>query len=480
MPQIIEHLEAVVGELDPPPILIGHSAGGVFTQILLDRGYGAAGVAINSAPTEGVKVVPLSQIKATFPVLKNPANRHKAVGFTPEQWHYAFTNTFSEEESLALYERYHIPASGAIFWGSALANIHPGHRTTTTSNYDNADRAPLLFISGSEDHLMPPSIQRSNAKHYKAEGTITEVKEYEGTAHLLPAQEGWEEVADYALDWALEHAAHGDSDRVTAVRLTHIGGPTVLIEVAGWRLLTDPTFDPPGETYHFGWGTQLDEGRRAGDRGGRPRPIDAVLLTPRPPRRQPRRRRRALLPSAGVVVTTAAGAGRLGGGARGLAAWETTRARGRRAGRRSRSRPRPAATARRSATRSSATSIGFALRWDGQEHGVLWISGDTVLYDGVREVADRLEVDIALLHLGGVQFPVTGPVRYTMTGDDAVELCRPGPARAPRSRSTTRAGSTSGDGRDGDRARAGRARPRTSARASAGCRSASRSSSWRD
>jgi pimeloyl-ACP methyl ester carboxylesterase len=204
VPAIIEHLETVVRELDSP-ILIGHSAGGVFTQILLDHGYGAAGVAINSAPTEGVAVVPLSQIKATFPVLKNPANRHKAVGFTFEQWHYAFTNTFSEEESRALYERYHIPASGHIFWGSALANIHPGHDDSYV-DYKNPDRAPLLFISGSEDHLMPPKIQRSNAKHYKAEGTITEVKEYEGRAHLLPAQEGWEEVADYALEWALAHA----------------------------------------------------------------------------------------------------------------------------------------------------------------------------------------------------------------------------------------------------------------------------------
>ena len=93
VPEIIEHLESVVGGLDSPPILIGHSAGGVFTQILLDHGFGAAGVAINSAPTEGVKRVPLSQVKATFPVLKNPANRHRAVGFTHEQWHYAFTNS---------------------------------------------------------------------------------------------------------------------------------------------------------------------------------------------------------------------------------------------------------------------------------------------------------------------------------------------------------------------------------------------------
>jgi pimeloyl-ACP methyl ester carboxylesterase len=204
VPAIIEQLETVIRGLDSPPILMGHSAGGVFTQILLDHGFGAVGVAINSAPTEGVRRVPLSQIKASFPVLKNPANRHKAVGFTPEQWHYAFTNTFSEDESLALYERYHIPASGRVFWGSALANIHPGHDDPYV-NYENDHRAPLLFISGSEDHLMPPSLQRSNAKHYKS-NTITEVKEYEGKAHLLPAQEGWEEIADDALSWAVEHA----------------------------------------------------------------------------------------------------------------------------------------------------------------------------------------------------------------------------------------------------------------------------------
>jgi pimeloyl-ACP methyl ester carboxylesterase len=171
----------------------------------MDRGYGAAGVAINSAPTEGVKRVPLSQIRSSWPVLKNPANRHKAVGLTFEQWRYVFTNTFSEEEARRLYERYHIPASGRVFWGSALANIHPGPDDTHV-DYENPNRAPLLFISGGEDHLMPPSIQRSNAKHYKAEGTITEVVEYEGRAHLMPAQEGWEEVADYALDWAVEHA----------------------------------------------------------------------------------------------------------------------------------------------------------------------------------------------------------------------------------------------------------------------------------
>jgi pimeloyl-ACP methyl ester carboxylesterase len=204
VPAVVEHLEAIVGELESPPILIGHSAGGTFVQLLLDRGFGAAGVAINSAPTEGVRVTPPSQIKSLFPVLKNPANRHRAVGFTPEQWHYVFTNTFTEDESQALYERYHVPASGAIIWGIVLANLEPGHQDTWV-DYKNDNRAPLLFISGGDDHLMPPSVQRSNAKHYKS-NTITEVKEYEGRAHLLPAQEGWEEVADYALDWALTNA----------------------------------------------------------------------------------------------------------------------------------------------------------------------------------------------------------------------------------------------------------------------------------
>lgn len=203
VPAIVEHLEAVIAELDAPPILMGHSAGGVFTQILLDHGVGAVGVAINSAPTEGVAVIPLSQIKSTFPVLKNPANRHRAVGFTFEQWHYAFTNTFSEERSRELYERYAIPASGAIFWESAFATITPGHQGSYV-DYRNDDRAPLLFISGSKDHLMPPSVQRSNAKHYKSD-TVTEVVEYEGP-HLLPSIDGWREIADFALDWAVAHA----------------------------------------------------------------------------------------------------------------------------------------------------------------------------------------------------------------------------------------------------------------------------------
>jgi L-ascorbate metabolism protein UlaG (beta-lactamase superfamily) len=206
------------------------------------------------------------------------------------------------------------------------------------------------------------------------------------------------------------------------VRLTHIGGPTVLIEFAGWRLLTDPTFDPAGGRYRFGWGTgstKLAEPAIAADELGE---IDAVLLSHDHHDDNLDAAGRALLPRAGTVVTTEAGARRLGGNARGLAPWaglELTAA----------GKPTIAVTAtpcRHGPPLSRplvGDVVGFALRWDGQEHGVLWISGDTVLYDGVREVADRLDVGTALIHLGGVRFPVTGPLRYTMTADEAVELC---------------------------------------------------------
>ena len=206
-------------------------------------------------------------------------------------------------------------------------------------------------------------------------------------------------------------------------RITHIGGPTALIEIDGWRLLTDPTFDPPGRRYSFGWGSSSRKltgpAIAAADLG----PIDAVLLSHDHHGDNLDTAGRALLPAAGSVLTTVAGARRLGGNARGLAPWATTRL----------TAPgRPAIQVTATPCRHgpplsrpvAGAVVGFALGWEGQEHGVLWITGDTVLYDGVRRVADRLQVGTALLHLGGVRFPVTGPVRYSMTAQEAVELCR--------------------------------------------------------
>ena len=205
------------------------------------------------------------------------------------------------------------------------------------------------------------------------------------------------------------------------VSLTHIGGPTVLIEVAGWRLLTDPTFDPPGRRYYFGRGTASRKLEGPAIAASDLPPIDAVLLSHDHHADNLDAAGRALLPSAGTVVTTVPGARRLGA-VRGFEPWTSTRLE-------ASARPSIEITAtpcRHGPPLSRplvGDVIGFALRWEGQALGSLWISGDTVLYDGVREVAERLRVGTALLHLGGVRFPISGPVRYTMTAKEAVELC---------------------------------------------------------
>src|ERR687895_767391 len=223
IPGVVEHLESIVAALENPPIIMGHSAGGLFTQILLDHGYGAAGVAIDSAPAEGIRVTPVSQIRVFFPILSHPSTRHKAVGFTKEQFHYAFANTLSREESDEVYERYHIPAPGSFVWAGPLANFTPGHQDVYV-NFRNEDRAPLLFIAGGEDNLMPPAVNESNAKHYRQTKSVTDYKEFPGRSHCTLGQDGWEEVADYALEWAEEHAVTR-KESVMSSSSTHLPTP---------------------------------------------------------------------------------------------------------------------------------------------------------------------------------------------------------------------------------------------------------------
>ena len=208
--ETIDHLAAVVSELDRPPIIIGHSFGAALTQVLLSKGLGAAGVAIDSAPTEGVRTNPPSQIKSLFPILNNPAKRHRAAGFTPEQFHYAFTNTLDEAESQKVYDRYHIPAPGRWVWDYGLiANFKPGHQETWVDF--SADRAPLLFIAGGADHIMPPTVNRSNAKKYRSSPAVTEYRELPGRSHWTCGEPGWEAVADLALSWARENTRSQDT-----------------------------------------------------------------------------------------------------------------------------------------------------------------------------------------------------------------------------------------------------------------------------
>ncbi len=208
---------------------------------------------------------------------------------------------------------------------------------------------------------------------------------------------------------------------MSALQLTHLGGPTVLLEVDGWRLLTDPTFDAPGRTYRFGWGTgsRKTSGPAAApaDLGA----VDAVLLTHDHHADNLDDAGRALLPHVGAVLTTASGARRLGGSARGLRPWDSVRLE---------APGRPALTVTATPCRHGPPAsrpvagdvIGFALDWDGQRHGQLWVSGDTVLHRGLRQVADRIDVGTAVLHLGAVRFRITGPLRYSMSGRDAAAL----------------------------------------------------------
>ena len=190
---------------------MGHSFGGALVQIMLDRGLGAAGVAIDSVPVKGVKIVPLSQAKAVLPVLGHLSARHKAVPFTLKQFEYTFTNVCTDDESKAAYERYHVPAPGRIVWDGVLANFssHPA----TEVDFHKADRAPLLFIAGGEDHIMPPSVNKSNYKHYHGKSAaIVAYKEFPGRSHYTVGQDGWEEVADYALNWAERPSADTADD----------------------------------------------------------------------------------------------------------------------------------------------------------------------------------------------------------------------------------------------------------------------------
>lgn len=209
IPATVEHLEKFVRELDAPPIIMGHSFGGALTQILIDHGLGAAGVAINSVPAEGIRVNPPSQIKSLFPFVRNPLQHDEAKGFTHEQFHYAFTNTMSLEESQPVYERYHIPAPNRFVWTGILQNVLPGKQDLYV-NYENDNRAPLLFIAGGSDNIMPAPVNKSSYEHHLKSSALTAYKEFPARSHYTIGEPGWEAIADYALDWAVEHAASVD------------------------------------------------------------------------------------------------------------------------------------------------------------------------------------------------------------------------------------------------------------------------------
>jgi len=201
---IVERYESVIRNLDAPPIIIGHSFGGLFTQILLDRGWGAAGVAISSAPVKGILLLPFSTLRVTLPALSNPFNLHAIVPLTPEQFHYAFGNNLSEEESRSVYARYAVPGPDHVLFQAALANFNP--HAPTAVDFFNDDRAPLLLVSGGKDHISPTSLIANNFNLYAKSQAVTETKDYPEHSHYILGETGWQTVADESLEWALAHA----------------------------------------------------------------------------------------------------------------------------------------------------------------------------------------------------------------------------------------------------------------------------------
>lgn len=203
--EIVDHYDRIIRALDRPPVIIGHSFGGLITQILLDRGLGAAGVAIDPAPVKGIFVLPFAQLKSALPALRNPFAPHRAVALTPEQFHYAFANHLTEHASIPLYDRYAVPGPNHVLFQASLANFAP--HAATTVDFRNGDRAPLLLIAGGRDHTVPASVTRANYRLFQASRAVTAYREYPERTHWTIGQDGWEEVADFALDWALQPSA---------------------------------------------------------------------------------------------------------------------------------------------------------------------------------------------------------------------------------------------------------------------------------
>jgi pimeloyl-ACP methyl ester carboxylesterase len=197
--EITAHMAEIIEGLDDPPVIVGHSFGGLIAEKLLGQGHGRAAVAIDPAQIKGVLPLPLAQLRSALPGLGNPANLHKAVSLTKKEFRFGFGNALSEEESDELYDRWTIPSPARPLFEAAVANfsLHSPAKVDT----ENAGRGPLLLISGTKDHTVPDVVTRSTLKQYRDSTAVTELEHFEGRGHSLTIDSGWKEVADTVLDW---------------------------------------------------------------------------------------------------------------------------------------------------------------------------------------------------------------------------------------------------------------------------------------
>jgi pimeloyl-ACP methyl ester carboxylesterase len=201
---VVAHFAAIIDELPELPILIGHSFGGMIAQKLLGQDRARAAIAIDAAQIKGVLPVPLSALRATLPVFKNPANKHRAVSLTAEEFRFAFGNAVSAEESDELFERWTIPAPGKPLFEAAAANFDP--HSPAKVDTDNQSRGPLLLIASGKDHTVPESVTRATLKQYRHSEAVTDLTTFPDRGHSLTIDSGWAEIAETCLVWLKEQS----------------------------------------------------------------------------------------------------------------------------------------------------------------------------------------------------------------------------------------------------------------------------------
>src|SRR5690242_8797612 len=197
--EIVDHYESEIRVLDEPPVLVGHSFGGLITELLLDRGLGRAGVAMSPAPPKGILVLPFSSLKVASSALAHPSRWHGVVPLTQEEFTYGFVNTWSPDDAVAAYDRYAVPETGQIFYEAGFANFHL--HPPTELHFSNGERAPLLIVGAEKDHTVPASVSRTQYEKYGRSPARTDYLEFEGRAHLFVVGEGAEEVAAAIGSW---------------------------------------------------------------------------------------------------------------------------------------------------------------------------------------------------------------------------------------------------------------------------------------